>query len=68
MRYYLAVNYGACEGWRLEEMKTPKDAIDRIMKGGVYGTEIKILQELDVAVSGEQNPDLMAIWKVSNLP
>lgn len=50
-KIYLAINYGAYEGWKLIEYETSKDAVDA-MKNGEYSTceEWKILKELEIRI------------------
>jgi hypothetical protein len=45
-KVYVAVNYGAYEGWLLERFDSVQEAIEHIMTGQTYGYEWKILREI----------------------
>lgn len=56
---YLAVNYGAYEGWKLEEYETPKKAIEAVQCGATYGNQWKILKELIVEIANDEEYGLV---------
>ena len=43
---YLAINYGAYEGWRLEPYDSPADALKAAQDGDTHGSEWIILREI----------------------
>ena len=54
MKYYLAINYGSHEGWRLREVENPIEAISLIQEGETYGNECKILKEIEISYKEEE--------------
>lgn len=52
--YYLAVNYGCYEGWKLTPYDSPDKALQSVKDGETYGQEWKVLKELDVLVKDEE--------------
>lgn len=50
---YLAINYGAYEGWKLEPYDLPSEALQAVKDGETHGSEWKILKELNVQVEEE---------------
>ena len=50
---YLAINYGAYEGWKFEPYDTASEALQAVKDGETYGNEWKILKQLDVKVEEE---------------
>jgi len=46
--YYLAIDYGTYEGWRLEEVPTAEEGIHRILTGYASGQPWKILKEIEI--------------------
>jgi hypothetical protein len=51
---YLAINNGSYEGWSLKVFPSSKDALKEVKMGGTYGSEWKILRELEVKVVEEE--------------
>ncbi len=47
---YLAINYGAYEGWRLEPYDSPADALKAAQDGDTHGNEWMVLRELDLEI------------------
>ncbi|GAG69757.1 unnamed protein product [marine sediment metagenome] len=47
---YLAINYGAYEGWRFTPYDIAAEALQAVKDGDTSGNEWKILKELDVEV------------------
>ena len=50
---FLAINYGICEGWRLEPFDTAFEALDAVKKGYTCNNEWKIVRELKINVNDE---------------
>jgi hypothetical protein len=50
---YLAINYGAYEGWKLTPYLSADVAIEAVKRGETYGSEWKILKEVSVKAIDE---------------
>ncbi len=50
--YYLAVDYGSYEGWKLVKYPTAEDALDAVKSGKEYteSGKWKILKEVEITV------------------
>ena len=48
---YLAINYGAYEGWKLTPYDIAAEALQAVKDGETYGNEWKILKELDIKIN-----------------
>jgi len=51
---FLAVDYGAYEGWKLTLYETPKAALQAVIDGATYGNKWKILKELQVTIAVDE--------------
>jgi len=52
-KVFLCINYGAYEGWQLEEVPSPAEALLRVKNGETYGNPWMIVKELPVIVHSE---------------
>ncbi len=51
---YLAINFGAVEGWRLSSYDTAFEALEAVKSGSeIYGNEWKIVKELEIKIEEE---------------
>ena len=50
---FLAINYGAHEGWKLTPFNTAFEALDAVKSGETYGNEWKIVRELEITVNDD---------------
>lgn len=57
--FYLAVNYGTYEGWRLTEYPTAQEALKAVYSGQTFGNEWKILKEMKVEIADDEKPGLV---------
>ena len=48
--YFLAVNYGSCDGWQLTEFESAQEALDALREGDSFGQPFKILKELELSI------------------
>lgn len=53
MAYFLAINYGAYEGWSLEEYLSLDVIAENIKLGGTIGNEFKVLKEIPLKIEDE---------------
>lgn len=49
-KVFLCINYGAYEGWRLEEVSSPAEALLKVKRGKTFGNPWMIVKELPVIV------------------
>jgi hypothetical protein len=51
--YFLAINYGCYEGWKLDEYESMEKIIEVLKSGSTYGCQFKILKELEINIKDE---------------
>ena len=47
MSYFLAINMDR-DGWELDPYKTKEELLQRILRGDIFGCEVKILKEIEL--------------------
>ena len=47
--YFLAVNYGSYEGWKLIEFESAQEALVALKEGQSHGQTFKILKEVELS-------------------
>jgi len=51
---FLAINYGAYEGWKLTPYLSADVALEAVKRGETYGNEWKILKEIQIKTVDEE--------------
>jgi len=51
--YFLAIDYGM-EGWNLNPVDSPQEALEIVQNGETYGSPWKILKEVEILIKEEK--------------